>query len=138
VSGIKKLIDLRCYVLLNYDHFLTHYQERFMNKTELIEAIATRSNTTKAQAGTMLNGMLDVLQQTLATGNSVQLVGFGTFSVTERASREGRNPATGKIMTIPAKKVVKFKPGKALSEAAAARPAKTGKPVKSSVKAKKK
>jgi len=121
--------------LLNYDHFLTHYQERFMNKTELIEAIATRSNTTKAQAGTMVNGMLDVLQQTLATGNSVQLVGFGTFSVTERAGREGRNPATGKTMTIPAKKVVKFKPGKALSEAAAAQPAKTGKPVK---KAKKK
>lgn len=109
-----------------------------MNKTELIEAIATRSNTTKAQAGTMVNEILDVLQQTLAAGNSVQLVGFGTFSVTERASREGRNPATGKTMTIPAKKVVKFKPGKALSEAAAAQPAKTGKSVKANVKAKKK
>lgn len=109
-----------------------------MNKTELIEAIATHSNTTKAQTATMLNGMLEVLQQSLAAGNSVQLVGFGTFSVTERASREGRNPATGKTMTIPAKKVVKFKPGKALSEAAAARSTKTGKPVKSSVKAKKK
>ena len=56
----------------------------------------------------------------MASGNDVQLVGFGTFSVTERAGREGRNPATGVTMTIPAKKVVKFKPGKALSDAAAA------------------
>ncbi|MCO6434325.1 HU family DNA-binding protein, partial [Nitrosomonas nitrosa] len=55
----------------------------------------------------------------VASGNDVQLVGFGTFSVSERAGREGRNPATGETMTIPAKKVVKFKPGKALSDAAA-------------------
>ncbi len=91
-----------------------------MNKTELIEAIANRSNTTKAQTTTMLNGLLDVIQESMASGNDVQLVGFGTFSVTERAGREGRNPATGKTMTIPAKKVVKFKPGKTLSDAAAA------------------
>lgn len=108
-----------------------------MNKIELIEAIATRFNTTKVQTATMLNGVLDVLQQSLAAGNGVQLVGFSTFSVTERASREGRNPATGKTMTIPVKKVVKFKPGKALSEAAAVLSAKTG-PIKSGVKAKKK
>ena len=91
-----------------------------MNKTELIDAIATRSNTTKAQTTTMLNGLLDVIQESMASGNDVQLVGFGTFSVTERTGREGRNPATGKAMTIPAKKVVKFKPGKTLSDAAAA------------------
>ena len=91
-----------------------------MNKTELIEAIATRSKTTKAQTTAMLNELLEVIQQTIASGNDVQLVGFGTFSVTERAGREGRNPATGVNMTIPAKKVVKFKPGKALSDAAAA------------------
>ena len=90
-----------------------------MNKTELIDAIATRSNTTKAQTTAMLNGLLEVIQETMASGSDVQLVGFGTFSVTERASREGRNPATGVTMTIPAKKVVKFKPGKALSDAAA-------------------
>lgn len=89
-----------------------------MNKTDLIDAVATRSNTTKAQTATMLNGLLDVIQKSLADGDNVQLVGFGTFSITERASREGRNPATGKTMTIPAKKVVKFKPGKTLSEAA--------------------
>lgn len=91
-----------------------------MNKTELIEAIATRSNTTKAQTTAMLNGLLEVIQETMASGSDVQLVGFGTFSVTERAGREGRNPSTGVTMTIPAKKVVKFKPGKALSDAAAA------------------
>jgi len=100
-----------------------------MNKTELIEAVATSSKTTKAQTATMLNGLIDVIQRSLAGGHNVQLVGFGTFSVTERASREGRNPATGKSMKIPAKKVVKFKPGKTLSEAAAkpARAAKSGK-----------
>ena len=62
-----------------------------MNKTELIEAVATRSNTTKAQTATMLDGLLEVIQQTLTGGNNVQLVGFGTFSITERAGREGRN-----------------------------------------------
>ena len=90
-----------------------------MNKTELIEAIATRSKTTKAQTTAMLNGLLEVIQENMTNGNDVQLVGFGTFSVTERAGREGRNPSTGETMTIPAKKVVKFKPGKALSDAAA-------------------
>ncbi len=90
-----------------------------MNKTELIEAIATRSKTTKTETTAMLNGLLEVIQEAVASGNDVQLVGFGTFSVSERAGREGRNPATGETMTIPAKKVVKFKPGKALSDAAA-------------------
>tara|TARA_R110002073_G_scaffold149595_1_gene303451 strand:+ start:378 stop:707 length:330 start_codon:yes stop_codon:yes gene_type:complete len=98
-----------------------------MNKTELIEAVATRSKTTKAQTATMLNGLLEVIQKTLADGNNVQLVGFGTFSVTERAGREGRNPATGKTMTIPTKKVVKFKPGKTLADAAAVKPARASK-----------
>ena len=90
-----------------------------MNKTELIEAVATRSKTTKTQTTAMLNGLLEVIQENMTNGNDVQLVGFGTFSVTERAGREGRNPSTGETMTIPAKKVVKFKPGKAISDAAA-------------------
>jgi DNA-binding protein HU-beta len=111
-----------------------------MNKTDLIDAVATRSNTTKAQTATMLNGLLDVIQKSLADGDNVQLVGFGTFSITERASREGRNPATGKTMTIPAKKVVKFKPGKTLSDAATADNSKpvvnTGKPVNKTAKKK--
>lgn len=108
-----------------------------MNKTDLIDAVATRSNTTKAQTATMLNGLLDVIQKSLADGDNVQLVGFGTFSVTERASREGRNPATGKTMTIPAKKVVKFKPGKTLSDAAA-KPARATESGKSKTAGKKK
>src|SRR5680860_256080 len=90
-----------------------------MNKTELIEAVATRSNTTKAQTTTVLNELLETIQKALTEGDGVQLVGFGTFLVTERAGREGRNPATGKAMTIAAKKVVKFKPGKSLADAAA-------------------
>ncbi|PSJ16173.1 HU family DNA-binding protein [Nitrosomonas supralitoralis] len=90
-----------------------------MNKTELIEAVATRSNTSKAQTTAMLNGLIEVIQAKMASGDNVQLVGFGTFSVTERAGREGRNPATGKSLTIPAKKVVKFKPGTVLAEAVA-------------------
>lgn len=90
-----------------------------MNKTELIEVIAERSKTSKAQTTVMLNGLLEILQEAMANGKDVQLVGFGTFSVTERAGREGRNPATGETITIPAKKVVKFKPGKVLSDAAA-------------------
>ena len=90
-----------------------------MNKTELIDAVATRSNTTKAQTTAMLNGLIEVIQANMANGDNVQLVGFGTFSVSDRADREGRNPATGESMTIPAKKVVKFKPGVALSEAVA-------------------
>ena len=90
-----------------------------MNKTELIEVIAERSKTSKAQTTVMLNGLLEILQEAMANGKDVQLVGFGTFSVSERATREGRNPATGETMTIPAKKVVKFKPGRALSDAAA-------------------
>ena len=89
-----------------------------MNKTELIEAVATRSKTTKNETTAMLNGLLEVIQETMASGNDVQLVGFGTFSVAERAGREGRNPLTGETITIPAKKVVKFKPGKALSDVA--------------------
>ncbi len=90
-----------------------------MNKTELIDAVATRSNTTKAQTTAMLNGLIEVIQANMGNGDNVQLVGFGTFSVSDRAGREGRNPATGESMTIPAKKVVKFKPGIALSEAVA-------------------
>lgn len=91
-----------------------------MNKTELIDAIAARAQTTKTQTATILNGFMETVQKTLAKGDTIQLVGFGTFLVAQRASREGRNPATGKTMTIPAKKVVKFRPGKALADAAAA------------------
>lgn len=87
-----------------------------MNKTELITAIATSAGTTKADAEKALNGVLEAITKALSSGDSVSLVGFGTFSVTERAARTGRNPSNGKEIKIEAKKVAKFKPGKALSD----------------------
>ena len=87
-----------------------------MNKSELITAIATSANITKTDAEKALNGMIEAISGTLAKGDSITLVGFGTFSVTERAARTGRNPSTGKEIKIAAKKVAKFKPGKALSD----------------------
>ena len=87
-----------------------------MNKTELIDAIATSADITKIDAGKALSGMVAAISGALAKGDSVTLIGFGTFSVTERAARTGRNPSTGKEIKIAAKKVAKFKPGKALSD----------------------
>ena len=90
-----------------------------MNKAELIEAVAKSTKQTKAQAETTLNALMAAVQQSLTKGNSVQLIGFGTFAVEERAARIGRNPATGKELKIPAKKVVKFKVGSKLKDAVA-------------------
>ncbi len=87
-----------------------------MNKIELIDAIAKSADITKSVAGKALNGMMDAICEALSSGDSVTLIGFGTFSVTERAARTERNPSTGKEITIAAKKVAKFKPGKALSD----------------------
>ena len=91
-----------------------------MNKTELIKAIAGRTTVSQEQTGKMIDALLLVVQETLSSGDSVQLVGFGTFAVSERSERAGRNPKTGEPMTIAAKKGVKFKPGKVLSDAVAA------------------
>jgi len=88
-----------------------------MNKTELIDAIAKAADLTKADAGKALNGMMEGIFEALSSGDHVTLIGFGTFSVTEREARTGRNPQTGKAIKIAAKKVAKFKPGKALVEA---------------------
>jgi DNA-binding protein HU-beta len=87
-----------------------------MNKTELIDAIAKSADITKIDAAKALSGMISAISGSLAKGGSVTLIGFGTFSVTERAARTGRNPSTGKEIKIAAKKVAKFKPGKALSD----------------------
>ena len=88
-----------------------------MNKTELIDAIAGAADITKSDAGKALNGIIETISGALTKGDSVTLVGFGTFSVSERAARTGRNPQTGKEIKIAAKKVAKFKPGKTLAEA---------------------
>lgn len=87
-----------------------------MNKAELIDSIASEADITKADAKKALDAFIDTTTKALKKGNRVALVGFGSFSVSERSARKGRNPQTGKEIKIPAKKVVKFKPGAELSE----------------------
>ncbi len=87
-----------------------------MNKADLVAKISGDNEMTKADAERVLNSMLEGIGDALKNDGSVTLVGFGTFSVSERAARKGRNPQTGEEMHIPAKKVVKFKPGKSLKE----------------------
>ena len=82
-----------------------------MNKSELINAMAEKAGLTKVDAGKALEAMMDTTIDTLKKGDKVTLIGFGTFSVTERAARKGRNPRTNKTIKIPAKKVAKFKAG---------------------------
>lgn len=88
-----------------------------MNKTELIEHIADKSDISKAAAARALTSIIDAVKKTLKKGDSVTLVGFGTFSVSKRAARTGRNPRTGAALKIKAAKVPRFKPGKALKDA---------------------
>ena len=86
-----------------------------MNKAELIDAIAGTAGITKADAKKALDAFISTTTDALKKGDRVALVGFGSFSVAERSARTGRNPQTGKEITIPAKKVVKFKAGSDLS-----------------------
>ncbi len=86
-----------------------------MNKGELIDAIAKDAGLTKVDAGNALNAFVSNVSKALKKGNNVQLIGFGTFSISNRAARTGRNPQTGATIKIAAKKVAKFKAGKALS-----------------------
>lgn len=86
-----------------------------MNKAELVEAIATKAGITKTQANEALDGFTETVIKTLKKGDKVTLVGFGTFSVSERSARNGRNPQTGEVIKIKARKVPRFKPGKEFS-----------------------
>ncbi|MFM9944306.1 MAG: HU family DNA-binding protein [Bacteroidia bacterium] len=88
-----------------------------MNKSDLISAMASAAGITKAQAQSALNSFTDSTSAALKKGDKLILVGFGTFSVSNRAARTGRNPQTGKEIKIAAKKVVKFKAGSDLSDA---------------------
>ncbi|WP_077531513.1 nucleoid-associated protein HU-beta [Vreelandella utahensis] len=88
-----------------------------MNKSELIDAIADSADISKAAAGRALDAMVDSITGSLKKGDPVTLVGFGTFSVKERAARTGRNPQTGEEIKIAASKVPSFKAGKALKDA---------------------
>jgi len=87
-----------------------------MNKTELIAAVAEQAELTKKDAEKAVKAFTDVIAAQLKKGEKVQLVGFGTFEVSKRAAREGRNPQTGKTMKIKASKNAKFKAGKALKD----------------------
>jgi DNA-binding protein HU-beta len=87
-----------------------------MNKAELIDSIAGKAGISKADAKKALDGMIESTSEALKKGDRVSLVGFGSFSVSKREARTGRNPQTGKEIQIPAKNVVKFKAGAELSD----------------------
>ena len=86
-----------------------------MNKTELVNAIANEAKLTKVQAKAALEATICAVEKALGKGDKVALIGFGTFDVVKKAKRQGVNPATGEKITIPAKKVVKFKAGAELA-----------------------
>ena len=85
-----------------------------MNKSDLIAAIAAKTTLTKADSGRALEAVLDILSETMAKGDSVSLIGFGTFKTSQRAAREGKNPQTGEKIKIAAATVPKFTPGATL------------------------
>ena len=87
-----------------------------MNKGDLINAVADKANITKAQAADAVNTVFSSIEGTLKQGDKASFIGFGTFSISKRAAREGRNPSTGATIKIPASNQVKFKAGKALKD----------------------
>jgi len=90
-------------------------KKQIMNKAELIAKVADDAGVTKTQANAALDSFVEAVTKTLKGGGKVTLVGFGTFSVSKRAARNGRNPQTGEVIKIKARKVAKFKAGKELS-----------------------
>ena len=88
-----------------------------MNKTELVKAVSTQAELTQKDAAKVVDALLETISNTLAKEEKIQLIGFGTFEVRERAARKGRNPQTGEEIDIAASKVPAFKPGKELKEA---------------------
>jgi DNA-binding protein HU-beta len=87
-----------------------------MNKSELIQVVAESASISKATAGKAVDAVMDGIKEALAEGDTVTLIGFGTFTVRERAARKGRNPRTGEPLDIKAANVPVFKPGKALKD----------------------
>lgn len=90
-----------------------------MNKTELIAAVAEKTDLSKKDADAAVSAVLGAITDALKAGDKIQLVGFGTFEVRNRAAKQGRNPRTGETMTVPASKVPAFKAGKALKNTVA-------------------
>ena len=87
-----------------------------MNKLDLVSAVAKQAELSKKDAGLAVEAVFDAISEALEKGDKVQLIGFGTFDVSERAAREGRNPRTGETMKIAASKAPRFKAGKALKD----------------------
>ena len=87
-----------------------------MNKNDLVDSIASAARISKVAAEKGLNGLLSSMAEAMEDGERVTLVGFGSFTIVERAPRLGRNPKTGEVVPIPSRKVVKFRPGKRLSK----------------------
>lgn len=88
-----------------------------MNKSELIDAVADAADLSKRDAGQAVDAVFSTIADALQAGDAVTLIGFGAFTVRERAARSGRNPKTGEVIDIPASKMPAFKPGKALKDA---------------------
>ncbi len=88
-----------------------------MNKTELVNSVAEATEPSKKDAAKAVDAVFETIQNAIAKGDKIQLIGFGNFEVRERAARKGRNPQTGKEIEIAASKVPAFKPGKALKDA---------------------
>ena len=88
-----------------------------MNKTELVKVVAEQAELTQKDAAKTVEALIDTISETLAQGEKIQLIGFGTFEVRDRSARKGRNPQTGEEIEIAASKVPAFKPGKELKEA---------------------
>ncbi len=87
-----------------------------MNKTEFVEAVAEKADVQKSDAAKIIDSLVDVIGDTLNKGDQITLIGFGTFLVSKREARKGRNPRTGEEIQIAASNVPRFKPGKALKE----------------------
>ncbi len=98
-----------------------------MNKSELVKALAEKAEVTQKDAAKALDALVETIQQALANGDKVQIIGFGSFEVRDRKERKVISPATGEEIKVPATKVPAFKPGKSLKEAVAVKPAKGGK-----------
>lgn len=103
--------------VISNDKIVDFKEEENMNKTELVTAVSERAEMTKKDATEAVNAVFEVISETLAKGEPVQLIGFGNFEVRERAARKGRNPQTGEEIDIAASKAPAFKPGKQLKDA---------------------
>ena len=108
-----------------------------MNKSELVKSLAEKAEITQKDAAKVLDAMVETIQQALANGEKVQIIGFGSFEVRDRKERKVISPATGKEINVPATKVPAFKPGKSLKEAVVAKKAVKANPAIAAKKAKK-